>query len=120
MKNLKVILAVVVIFGAGMVTGALVTRARVRPATISQPPPAAIPGGPPGSGMWGVSRAQFVQRMHRQLELSKDQCAQVDRIMKESHDRMARLWEPIAPQAREESKHVREDTLASVLFYGIN
>jgi Spy/CpxP family protein refolding chaperone len=110
-KNLKVILAVVVIFGAGMVTGALLTRAGVRPAATIQPPPAAVPGGPPGSGMWGISRAQFVQRMHRQLELSKDQCAQVDKIMKESHDRMAKLWEPIAPQAREESKHVREEIM---------
>jgi hypothetical protein len=31
--------------------------------------------------------------------------------MKESHDRMAKLWEPIAPQAREESKHVREEIM---------
>ena len=32
--------------------------------------------------------------------------------MKESHNRMATLWEPIAPQAREETKHVREQILA--------
>jgi Spy/CpxP family protein refolding chaperone len=105
-KNLKVILAVMVIFGAGVVTGVVVTRARIR--SVAAHPPTAFPGGPPGSGMWGPSRTQFVQKMHRQLDLSKDQCGQVEKIMKESHERMAKLWEPIAPQAREETRKVRE------------
>jgi len=108
-KIWKVILAVVVIFGAGLVTGALVMRNHMRAA---QKPPTAVPGGPPGSGMWGVSRSQFVEKMHRQVNLTPEQCKEVDRIMKESHDRMAKLWEPIAPQAREETKLVREEILA--------
>lgn len=109
MKIWKVILAVVVIFGAGLVTGGLVVRTQMRAA---QKPPTAVPGGPPGSGMWGVSRSQFVDKMHRQLSLTPQQCKQVDKIMKESHDRMAKLWEPIAPQAKEETKNVREEILA--------
>jgi len=108
-KIWKVILAVAVIFGAGLVTGGLIVRTQMRAA---QKPPTAVPGGPPGSGMWGVSRSQFVDKMHRQLNLTADQCKAVDKIMKESHDRMAKLWEPIAPQAREETKNVRGEILA--------
>jgi Spy/CpxP family protein refolding chaperone len=108
-KIWKVILAVVVIFGAGMVTGGLVVRTQMRAA---QKVPAAVPGGPPGSGMWSVSRSQFIDKMHRQLSLTPQQCKQVDKIMKASHDRMAKLWEPISPQAKEETKNVREEILA--------
>jgi Spy/CpxP family protein refolding chaperone len=110
-KSWRVILSVAVIFGAGMVTGGLLTRSHLRPATPATAPTAA-PGGPPGSGIWRVSRAQFVEKMHRQLDLTPDQCAQVDKIMKASHDRMAKLWEPIAPQANEETCHVREQIQA--------
>jgi Spy/CpxP family protein refolding chaperone len=108
-KIWKVILAVVVIFSAGLVTGGLAMRTQMRAA---QKPPAAVPPGPPGSGMWSVSRSQFVEKMHRNLDLTPGQCKQVEKIMKESHDRMAKLWEPIAPQAKEETKNVREQILA--------
>jgi Spy/CpxP family protein refolding chaperone len=102
----RVILAVVVIFGAGVVTGGLVVRSTMKSAAVPQPP-APMPGGPPGTGMWSQSRAQFVQKMHRQLDLTPDQCKQVDAIMKVGHEHMAKLWEPVAPQARDETKSVR-------------
>jgi Spy/CpxP family protein refolding chaperone len=104
-KIWKVILAVVVIFGAGFVTGGLLVRTQER---RNVKPPPAVPGGPPGSGLWGVSRTQFVDKMNRHLDLTPEQCGRIDKIMKESHDRMAKLWEPIAPLARQETKNVRE------------
>jgi Spy/CpxP family protein refolding chaperone len=103
----RVILAVVVIFGAGVVTGGLIARSTLKPVAANPQPPTPMPGGPPGTGMWSQSRAQFVQKMHRQLDLTPDQCKQVDAIMKAGHERMAKLWEPVAPQAREETKNVR-------------
>ena len=57
--------------------------------------------------MWSQSRVQFIQRMHRQLDLTPDQCKQVDAIMKVGHEHMARLWEPIAAEAQAETKSVR-------------
>lgn len=105
MKPWRVILAVVVIFGAGVVTGGLIMRSTMKSSAANPPTP--MPGGPPGTGIWVQSRAQFVQKMHHQLDLTPDQCKQVDAIMKVGHEHMAKLWEPIAPQAREETKNVR-------------
>jgi Spy/CpxP family protein refolding chaperone len=93
-----------VIFGAGVVTGAMVTRARIPEST----PVRTASKGPPLPGPWRQPRMEFVQKVRNQLNLTADQSAQVDRIMQDSHDRMVRLWEPIAPHAREETRIVRE------------
>ncbi len=110
MKIWKVILAVLLIFGAGVVTGGMLVRTRV----VTARPAMAMPGGPPGPGLWGQPRQQFVLRLNRQLDLTAGQTAEVDRILRGSHERMSRLWDPIAPQAREETRKVR-DQIQSLL-----
>ena len=109
MKIWKVILAVMVIFGAGVVTGGMVARARNTEVSHA---PNTVSSGPPLPGPWRQPRLEFVQKVRHQLNLSADQSAQVDKIMQESHDRMVRLWEPIAPHAREETRIVREQIQA--------
>lgn len=96
------------IFGAGVVTGGLLVRIRV-PAPLARPvnesPVAGSPAPAPG-------RQQFVQRLHRELNLTPDQSAQVDRIMRESHEHMTKIMEPVAPQTREETRRVRQQIQA--------
>jgi Spy/CpxP family protein refolding chaperone len=106
-KIWKVVIAVILIFGAGVVTGGLLVRLRVPPRPTPAGPvvmgsPAAIPPG----------KQMFVQRVRRELDLTADQSAQVDEIMRDSHKRMVKIYEPVAPQAREETRRVRQEIQA--------
>jgi len=114
-KIWKVVIAVMLIFGAGVVTGGLLVRTRVVqqlpvPApqvfgtpTAAAPTPAtvAVPG-----------RQVFIQRVRSELDLTPEQSAQVDHIMRDSHKRMQKLYEPLSPQAREETRRVRQEIQA--------
>jgi Spy/CpxP family protein refolding chaperone len=100
----KVILATMVIFACGVITGALVTRtvatrAEERPLT-AVPVPARMPGG-------AVSQMQKV--LDKQLDLSAEQRDQIGKIMKASQERTRPLWEKIAPQMTDEVKEVRQE-----------
>ena len=96
MKPWKVILAALLIFSTGLVTGSLVT-ARVRPAAR---PPVGLPGL--------TQRIEMMRRMERQLDLSAEQRERIEAIFHDSHQRMKQLWEPLAPQVAEETRHVRD------------
>jgi Spy/CpxP family protein refolding chaperone len=96
----KVILATVLIFGTGVVTGALITRR----AGIAAPPrqgksasPAAAPALAPG-----LYRLEFLRRAQRELNLSPEQRERVDGVFRQSQERAKRLMEPVAPELRAE------------------
>ncbi|MSU64162.1 MAG: hypothetical protein EXS31_17520 [Pedosphaera sp.] len=101
MNAWKPIVAALVIFAAGVVTGGLTARlaapARIRPA---QNPPINL-GVRPG-------RAEMVERMQRELSLTEVQRERIDVVVRESQERTRQLWEGIAPQAHAEHKRVRE------------
>lgn len=118
MKTWKLVLAVLVIFGAGVVTGGMLVRVKIPaqhpPETAELIPPANSDkgGGPQLPGLLGAGRQQFVQRLNQKLELTPEQSTNVDRIMEASRERVAKLWDPIAPQAREEVRKVRTQIYA--------
>jgi len=99
----KVILATMVIFGAGVVTGSLLVRHTAPP---SHPPrPANARLGPVSpSGM----RVEVLRRVERELDLTPDQRAQVDAIISASQERTKKLMEPIAPQLHAELQQAKE------------
>jgi Spy/CpxP family protein refolding chaperone len=101
----KVILATMVIFTCGVMTGAMVTR------TAHAPQAAAVPANPhpPAAPVFQVQRAEFLKRLESQLDLAPEQRDQIARIMKESQERTGRLWEQIAPQMGDELKGAREE-----------
>lgn len=113
MKIWKVIVAVMLIFGAGVVTGSLLVRTRVAPAA---PQPAAQTMGAPATMISSTptapGRQMFVQRVRHELSLTPEQSSQVDEIMRDSHKRMTKIYEPITPQAREETRRVRQEIQA--------
>jgi Spy/CpxP family protein refolding chaperone len=104
----KVILATIVIFVAGLVTGVLVVWHSERlfstpaqhPASVPHPGPAVSPGG---------LRLDLLRRMQRDLNLTADQHEQIDKILKESQERSKKIMEPVAPQIREELNRTREE-----------
>ncbi len=112
MSPWKVILATMVIFACGVITGAMVTRSERPPIAVesatNQPVLAVNPRNPAPPG-WQMQRLEFFKRMEKQLDLAPEQREQIDKIMKESQERTKPLWEQIAPQMGEELKRVRQE-----------
>lgn len=102
----KVIFAALVIFGAGIVTGRL---------TVQLAP---FSGSPPERNSQSVSRSkqrpELIDRMQQELNLSSEHRERIDQILKESRERMRKLWESVSPEADEEFKKVRSLILAEL------
>jgi hypothetical protein len=105
----KVILATMVIFGCGVVTGTLLMKTVVHsdlPATdlVLRAGTKDNPSSP-----LQIQRVEFLHRMERQLKLSAGQREHIAKIMRASQDRTQPIWDLIAPQMRKEVKRVQEE-----------
>jgi Spy/CpxP family protein refolding chaperone len=101
----KVILATLVIFVAGLVTGAVVVWHSGRVFLPSRQ----RPGGHPVQQINpGGMRIELLRRMQRELDLTPEQHAKIEKLLKESQERTRKIMEPVAPQLREELRHTRE------------
>lgn len=116
MSPWKVILATMVIFGCGVVTGGLLMenglRIRFAPAKPVQAPPrppAVTNQAPP---MIQFQRPEFLRKMQKQLDLTPDQCDAITKIMHDSQERTRPIWELIQPRLREEMKRDRQEIRA--------
>jgi len=107
----KVILATMVIFITGAVTGSLLVR-HFGPAPATQPPVVQQQPHPPVPGTAGLVRVDFLRRAERELNLTIDQRDQVDRIIRDSQERTKKLMEPIQPQIRDEMQQTRDQFMA--------
>ena len=132
MKIWKVILATLVIFGAGLVTGGLLVGiadgarerrhhwfqmhdAKFHPPGFGntnaptgsnrEPGKLSLPfGRPPGKSMG----KEFLERLDRELKLEPEQRKRVGKILDESQKHTKEIWEKVAPEMREEMKRSRE------------
>jgi hypothetical protein len=101
----KVILATMLIFGTGVITGGLLVRESekiraprpLKPVALRQLQPTA-----------GGMRIELLRRMERELDLAPEQRELVDRIIKESQERTRKIMEPVSPQIREELQNTKE------------
>jgi Spy/CpxP family protein refolding chaperone len=105
----KVILATMVIFACGVITGAMVTRTvaiktEEHPMAASNAP-TRMAAGP----VWQMQRAEFFKRLDKELNLTAEQHDQIGKILKASQERTQPLWVQIAPQMDAELKKVREE-----------
>lgn len=113
MSPWKVILATMIIFGCGVVTGGLVVKVRNTPRAARIEQGLHQPGrnvalnnpAPP----WQIQRNEFLRRMDKQIELTPDQRQRIEKIMHQSQERTRPLWQQIAPQMGEELRRVREE-----------
>jgi Spy/CpxP family protein refolding chaperone len=86
-KAWKVILAILVIFCAGLVVGGLVEKRIAATA-----PPAPVANSRPGQ-----TRLQsLLRRMDRELALTADQHAQIEKIISTSQEHTRELYKPVA------------------------
>lgn len=120
MNTWKVILATLVIFGAGVITGGvLVTfsqralRPPHRPASSenarrAQGQAANARDGRVPAPLNGPLRRDFLNRLDRELKLTSRQRARIERIITEGQENTKELWQKIAPQVHTELATTRE------------
>ncbi len=100
----KAITAAFVIFAAGVVSGGMAARFyRTQSRRAAVP---ALPAGPPMP--WVSQRLDFMRRLAARLDLTAEQRERIDRHVRESQQRMRELWQPIAPQFKEELHRLRK------------
>jgi len=107
----KVILATIIIFGAGVVTGGLLVR-NTALTQIPQPPPVAPANRVFLPAPAGVVRVEFLRRAERELNLTRDQREQIDKLISASQERTKKLMEPVTPKIREELQQTKDQFLA--------
>jgi hypothetical protein len=104
----KVILATMVIFCCGVVTGVLVMKTAIGPPFM----PRAGNPRPPGRGGIGPAQLQsfeLLRRMDTQLTLSTNQHNDIAKIMRDSQERTRPLWDQIAPKMQQEENRLRAE-----------
>ncbi|MBI3878852.1 MAG: hypothetical protein HY301_02155 [Verrucomicrobia bacterium] len=116
MKEWKVIVATLVIFGAGVVTGGILVHL-----TTPQKPPRAKAGNSGGSpvlnpkelrGVGTEQRREYLARLTRQLELTPEQSAKIDKTLHESQQHNKVIFDTIRPKLDDETHKVREQVRA--------
>jgi len=117
----KVILATLVIFAAGVVTGGLLVsyanNAQLRPwqnasprqaepprrpiepgATVREPTrPASLPAAVPQ-----FLRKEFLAKLDREVNLTSEQRERIEQIIREGQDRNRQIWDRVSPDLRKE------------------
>jgi Spy/CpxP family protein refolding chaperone len=97
----KIILATMVIFATGVVTGGLlVQHIEGRAPHAHRPTTQAPHPGQPASA--GVMRLEFLRRAQHELDLTPDQQERIDKIIKDNQDRTRKLIEPVLQRTRQE------------------
>jgi hypothetical protein len=107
----RVILATLVIFAAGVVTGGLIARHSQQNKTEASRRNSG-PGrvAPPYSA--GGIRLEFLRRAQRELILEPEQRERIDKILKESQARTVQIMEPVSAELREEVERTKSEFLA--------
>jgi hypothetical protein len=100
----KIILATIVIFGAGVITGGLLVNHVKHPA-YNRPPHPPTPSVPPNEtgDLPGPLRAQmlnkqFVGQLNDELQLTKEQREQIQKIISQGQQNTRDLWKLVGPQ----------------------
>ena len=133
MNPAKVILATIVIFVCGLVTGVLIvktTSQNIRSTAASDAPtPLVVSSNLPvfetnvltqtnlavvtrTNVVWAPFQAQrmsLIRQMVNRLHLEPDQKERISQIIKDSQERNKELWQQIAPQMRDELKRVTDE-----------
>ena len=114
MNSWKVILATMVIFGTGVITGGLLVKNTVsgttrRPVAVNRtnlPPVNVSPQQ--------FTRMEFLLRARKDLDLTPEQHDRIEKIIHEGQERSGKLWETIEPDMRKELQSVREKIRAEL------
>ena len=114
MKSWSLIFATIVIFGAGVITGGLLVD-HVKHPTYNRPshpqPPQLAPnetGDMPGPLRAQMLNKQFVGQLDDELQLTKQQREQIQKIISDGQQRTRDLWKLVGPQFQLVSRDTRQ------------
>ncbi len=109
MNTWKAILAAIVIFGAGLVTGNVLNR--VTEAAKAPPAPAPMHVARPSQQVIPLDQLRKVElmgRVQKDLDLTPEQRACIEKIIGDAQDRIRDLWEQVAPDIHDEYEDVQK------------
>ena len=109
MNSWKVILATLVIFGAGVVTGGLLVNYAVHTNLAPAPAQPESRGACSRTNPWLQRARELLRRMDRELNLTSEQHQRIEKLIAESAERTRKLWKPIAPQMGKEMQRLHRD-----------
>ena len=107
MNPWKFILATVLIYGTGVVTGVLVTTLVERPHRAAAKPAQQLTYNQ-------IQRAEFLGRLQKQLSLTSEQHDRIGHILRDSNQRTKPYWDPVAAKMKEEIRTVTEKIRAEL------
>ncbi|HEX7469327.1 MAG TPA: hypothetical protein VF437_01120 [Verrucomicrobiae bacterium] len=116
MNSWKIILAIVVIFGAGVMTGGLLVNnvEQLHPKDIQRPPGELTPHPQANNRNHDQPRPpemlgkQFVQQLDNALHLAPEQRAAIAKIVADGQERNHEIWTNVAPQMHKVLQDVRQ------------
>lgn len=130
MNTWKVILATLVIFAAGVVTGGLLvshadrvkfrSRPNWRPQQAETLPRPTEPGSPrEATRPQGVPaavpqflRKEFLERLDREVNLTPEQRERIEQVIREGQEHNRQFWERVSPELRQEIAEARRQIQA--------
>ena len=107
MNTWKAIFAVLVIFGAGLVTGHVATRMSesAKPAVALRTPPHS---SQPPLSLEQLRKVELMGRVQKDLDLTPEQHARIEKIIEDSQGRIRDLWDQVAPDIHDEYDDVQK------------
>lgn len=123
MRYWKVILATLVIFAAGAITGGLVVNQMVRAkSTTASPSPTnrsvatrnvvwptqASPVPSTNLAYWYILKTNYLKQAQKELNLTAEQQDRIEMIISESQKRTKELSDAMAPKVRDEVRRARD------------
>jgi hypothetical protein len=103
MNSWKIILAAVVIFGAGAITGGLLVNPGLKQPEILPP-----------RWLAGRHSTNFVQRLNKDLHLTPAQSNNIARVIAEGQERNRELWTNVEPHMRKVMRDVNQQIRAEL------
>lgn len=108
MNTWRVILAAVVIFTAGALSGGFYVRSQVRPSPVVRKE------AEPFVPLPHMVQKRFVERIKKDLELNPEQAGRVEKIFTESQERIRIMWSLVGPEMQTELREVRDKVSAEL------
>ena len=110
MNTWKAIFAALVIFGAGFVTGNVVNRVfeQPKPAAAASASRLGVHSPQQTLPLEQLRKVELMGCVQRELDLTPEQHAHIEKIISDSQERIRDLWDEVAPDIHDEYEDVKK------------